>query len=213
MRRLLLAFSLCLSPFWANAEAPAGHPTVNEADRALHTTALPNKGQVLEVIDSGGYTYLHVEDQGEQQWIAVNKTAASKGAMVRYSSGTVMTDFHSKTLDRTFPKILFVGSIQVIDGEHPSVAEAEKILNISHDATNLPNLGRVLSTIPSNNYTYIEVDQEGTTRWLAAPQVTLEKGTLVRYENGALMKDFYSKKLDRTFPEILFIGGVAVVEK
>lgn len=213
MHRQLLALTLCLIPLGAIAETPAGHPTVDAAEQALHQTELTNSGTVLEVIDTDSYTYLNVESQGEQQWVAVPKTAVSKGAVVRYSKGTMMTDFHSKTLDRTFAQILFAGAIQVVSGAHPSVAEAEQILNISHEAKDLPNLGRVLSTIPSNSYTYIEVDQEGTTRWLATPALSLEKNTLIRYDNGALMKDFYSKKLDRTFPEILFLGGVVVVEK
>jgi hypothetical protein len=213
-KTVVFTLTLFLASTGFAAEAPPGHPTVTPADRALHsamaTPQLPNKGKVVEAIDAGDYTYIRVVDAGQEEWIAVSHTAVKEGDLVRYSKGSLMRNFHSKALDRTFDSVLFAGSIKV-EGAHPTVAEAADMLNIQAAPAALPNQGRVLSTIPSNAYTYIEVEHEGKTQWLAAPQVALEKGALIRYGEGAIMTNFYSKKLDREFPEVLFLGGVQVV--
>ena len=171
---------------------------------------LPNKGKALEVLDAGDYTYIRVADEGQEGWIAVSHTAVKAGDLVRYSKGNLMRDFHSKALDRTFEEVVFAAAIQV-EGVHPSVAEAASILNIDTTPEQLPNQGRLVSSIPSGGYTYIEVEQEGKTQWLAAPRVNVQDGALIRYGKGAVMTNFYSKKLDREFPEVLFLGKVQVV--
>lgn len=212
MYRLTLALSLALATS-AFAQTPPGHPKVDEADRALHNAnaTLPNKGKVLETMNAGGYTYLLVSDAGKERWVAVNQIDVKPEDFVRYSEGMLMDNFHSKALDRTFDEILFVSNI-VIEGSHPTVNEAAQILDIPASGDQLPNEGKVVSTIPSNAYTYIEVEQKGVKSWLAVPRVSLEDGTLIRYGNGTVMKNFYSRKLSREFPEVIFLGGVQVVQ-
>lgn len=63
-------------------------------------------GTVAETIDAGGYVYLRLEEQN--QWIAANAFKVNKGDRVQYSGGMEMSDFYSKSLDRTFESILFV---------------------------------------------------------------------------------------------------------
>lgn len=75
----------------------------------------------------------------------------------------------------------------------------------------MPYQGKVLSTIDTGQYTYIEVQQDKKTLWLAAPSVALKKGNLIRFEDGAEMVNFHSNTLKRTFPAIRFIGRVALV--
>ncbi len=75
----------------------------------------------------------------------------------------------------------------------------------------MPYQGKVLSTIDTGQYTYIEVQQDKKTLWLAAPSVALKKGSLIRFEDGAEMVNFHSNTLKRTFPAIRFIGRVALV--
>ena len=36
-----------------------------------------------------------------------------KGDVIRFDNGMAMTNFHSKTLNRTFPSVLFVNSVVV----------------------------------------------------------------------------------------------------
>jgi hypothetical protein len=66
------------------------------------------KGQVLETIDVTRYTYIHLKsEEGEPLWAAVPKTPLKKGKSVEIVQSLVMTDFESKTLNRTFPTIVF----------------------------------------------------------------------------------------------------------
>ena len=64
-------------------------------------------GTVIETMNSAGYTYLQVDTGQAKNWIAIPETKLSKGDKVTYSPGMEMVNFHSKSLDRTFPSIVF----------------------------------------------------------------------------------------------------------
>lgn len=64
-------------------------------------------GKVAETIDSGGYTYVRVLEGKDSSWVAIPQQAVKVGAEVSYGKGLVMNDFHSKTLNRTFKKLVF----------------------------------------------------------------------------------------------------------
>jgi hypothetical protein len=87
-----------------------------------------NSGTVAEIIDAGGYTYLRIEES--DTWIATSTMEVSQGTQVEYSGGSEMLNFHSKSLDRTFESIWFVGNVSISGqdteqlqqgaGSHPS---------------------------------------------------------------------------------------------
>jgi hypothetical protein len=93
---------------------------------------------------------------------------------------------------------------------HPSVDKTTDMLNLPRDQASYTHTGRVVEAINSNNYTYILVETEQTKRWLAAPKTALQPGQKIRFPDGALMRNFYSKSLKRTFQNILFVSGVTV---
>jgi hypothetical protein len=68
----------------------------------------------------------------------------------------------------------------------------------------------VVSTIDVPQFTYLEIKQNGTTRWLAAKTIAAKKGDIVKFDNGATMENFNSKTLNRTFPSITFVNNVTV---
>ena len=70
--------------------------------------------------------------------------------------------------------------------------------------------GTVLSTINVPQYTYIEVRQGKDSRWLATTTVSVKKGDVIRFDDGMMMRNFYSKTLKRTFPSIAFVSRVEV---
>lgn len=74
----------------------------------------------------------------------------------------------------------------------------------------LPQRGKVISTIDASQYTYIEVAQDKKVLWLAAPALALKKNNIIRFEDGAEMTNFHSKSLNRTFPSIRFVNRVVV---
>jgi hypothetical protein len=65
------------------------------------------QGKIVETMDSGGYTYVCVESDGQKQWAAVPATKATVGDVVTVSPGMVMRNFTSKSLGRTFEAIVF----------------------------------------------------------------------------------------------------------
>lgn len=100
------------------ATPPAGHPPMAEASpKAAANPLLTQKAKVLIVVDVPNYTYLEVVmDQSEDKkpiWLAGPTTAVNVGDTVRFDAGTLMENFHSNFLKRTFDKLLFVSSIEV----------------------------------------------------------------------------------------------------
>ncbi|WP_232470320.1 MULTISPECIES: hypothetical protein [Methylococcus] len=68
---------------------------------------------MIDVIDVPQYTYLEVKQDSRSRWIAGPSVEVRKGDIVRFDGGVEMKDFHSKTLDRTFPSIVFVNRVLV----------------------------------------------------------------------------------------------------
>lgn len=72
----------------------------------------------------------------------------------------------------------------------------------------LTQSGTVLSTINVPTYTYVEVSQGKKTLWLATATSGVKKGDKVRFDDGLVMNNFYSKSLKRTFPSIIFVNSL-----
>lgn len=114
-RSLLLVLAVFSAAAIAAEALPAGHPPVN-ANRqgpGAPEAQLPQKGKVLSAIDVPQYTYLEVIQDKKTLWIAGPTVAAKKGDMIRFDDGMAMSNFHSKTLNRTFPSISFVNNVMV----------------------------------------------------------------------------------------------------
>lgn len=72
----------------------------------------PMSGKVLETMDSGGYTYIHVEKAGMKMWVAIPSTKGIEvGQTVTFQPGMTMRNFKSSTLGRTFDAIYFSGGL------------------------------------------------------------------------------------------------------
>jgi hypothetical protein len=69
--------------------------------------------------------------------------------------------------------------------------------------------GKVLETFNSGGYTYVLVDSDLGKKWAAAAETPVSVGDDVSIPGGSVMKNFYSKSLDRTFEEIIFAAGIA----
>jgi hypothetical protein len=65
------------------------------------------KGEVVEVKDVDAYTYLRLKTKDGEVWAAVNKAPVKKGAEVTIENAMVMENFASKSLNRTFDRIVF----------------------------------------------------------------------------------------------------------
>jgi hypothetical protein len=101
-----------------------------------------------------------------------------------------------------------VAAAQAAPEGHPSTGTAAQALHLPDKGEALPYRGKVLEAIDSNDYTYIRLATEEGERWLAAPRIALKEGAMVRFGDGTLMSNFYSKKLKRTFDAVLFVSEV-----
>ena len=97
---------------------------------------------------------------------------------------------------------------------HPSAEQAIGILIPDKpDAKDLNQTGEVVSTQDANEFTYVEVKRTDAVEWIAVPLMVLKPGTVIRYEEGIVMADFYSKLLKRTFASVRFVGQIEVDSK
>jgi hypothetical protein len=93
--------------------ALTGTAVVVPQSSAFAASQYPNTGKVLETMDASIYTYVQVTGANGPVWIAASKTKVAKGETISYPDGAVMTNFASKSLNRTFDKIIFVDKIKV----------------------------------------------------------------------------------------------------
>jgi len=68
--------------------------------------------------------------------------------------------------------------------------------------------GTVVSTSGAEKYTYIEVDEQGKTVWLAAKHMEVAVGDVIEFAGGVPMTDFYSKELKKTFEDLLMVTRI-----
>lgn len=78
-------------------------------------------GITVQVLAVEGYTYVELESGGEKTWIAAPSFKVEKGDRVLASKGIEMRNYHSRFLDRTFPVVWFVGTIEVVGKDEVAV--------------------------------------------------------------------------------------------
>ncbi|NOQ46334.1 MAG: DNA-binding protein [Desulfobulbaceae bacterium] len=71
-----------------------------------------------------------------------------------------------------------------------------------------PIKGKVLETMDTGGYTYIQVDAPEGKIWVAIPQSKIEVGQEIMANPGMAMADFESKTLNKTFDVIIFSSGL-----
>ena len=91
-------FSIC-------CKGPLSTPGAQETKSGLHIVT------VNEVLQAGEYTYLNVSEKRNKTWLAVPSIQVLKGDRISYTGGLEMTDFFSKELKRTFPKVLLLENV------------------------------------------------------------------------------------------------------
>lgn len=70
------------------------------------------------------------------------------------------------------------------------------------------NTGQVRSVIQVPGYTYLEVRNNGRNLWLAGNPVDVAEGEIVSWADAAMMRNFESKTLNRTFDELMFVSAI-----
>jgi len=179
---------------------PPGHVPIGESGAAA---AGGNAATVtvLETMNSGGYTYARVSDDGGESWLAGPEAELEVGQELWVSGAMPMENFTSSTLNRTFDLVFFVGELQSASTMAPA-ASAAPVGGVQ---------GTVNQVLTGGGYAYVEVETDGVTRWLAGPMTAVEAGQVISWQGGMTMNGFTSSTLERTFDEILFVERILVV--
>ena len=70
--------------------------------------------------------------------------------------------------------------------------------------------GLVLETSSAGGYTYMQVEENGESYWIAGPSTNIPKGTKVQFSEQIWMDNFTSKALGKTFDRLLFVSSIQV---
>jgi len=127
-----------------NSPAPAP-AQVAAAPAAAAPAANLLTGKVAETFDSGGYTYLRIATSAGDEWAAVPAVKVTKGDTVSVAAQMTMEKFESKTLNRTFERVVF-GSIA--SDAAPAGAEAMAHMPAGHPAVDSTKPGKLPAKMP-----------------------------------------------------------------
>lgn len=176
MKALLAICLLVSTPLaWADAK-----PT------PVQTAPASVKGQVLETMNAGGYTYLRLKTRDGETWAAVNRSSVKNGAEVTIENVMVMQDFESKTLKKTFPKILFGslgGPASSTPGASADMAAAHANLTKAKDVGDV----HVPKASGANARTVAEIVKKGNE---LKDKPVLVRGKVVKYNPGIMGKNW-----------------------
>ncbi|MEI6827839.1 MAG: hypothetical protein WCK54_19785 [Desulfuromonadales bacterium] len=103
---------------------PSGHPSLDADPKAFAGKAtkeqlreagiLPVSGKVLETMNAGGYTYILIASGDKNVWGAVPTMTVTVGEELELLPGQTMTNFNSKSLNKTFDSLIFsTGAVPV----------------------------------------------------------------------------------------------------
>ncbi len=148
------------------------------------------RGTVLETMNSGGYSYVLVETEQDRRWLAVPQTVVQVGDTIQASQGMPMPDFESKSLNRSFDIVYFLGGLEnlsapavpenrstgALPSGHPSIDGSSEIPPADIDVAELKS-GQNIAYVHANKST------------LAGQQISL-RGEVVKYNANILGWNF-----------------------
>jgi hypothetical protein len=204
---LFLSFAACSN---ADQETKTEQATTDKTDKTVATATttesaapmvnmdMPISGKILETMNTGGYTYLKIDTGSNQPWVAIPESQIKVGDEISCNPGMLMSNFASKTLDRTFDSIIFssgiVGSTQGgghggMMGGSDSFSSAVQAEGGAATASQPTSGGSLAATIPysdvkvekaigGNSYTVSEIFTK--TEELAGKTVRIH-GKVVKY--------------------------------
>lgn len=98
-------------------QMPAGAAPGGDPHAGLKPQEIPagvgHKGKVTQTMDAAGYTYVEIDEKGQKIWVAVMQTKVKVGDMVEFPDSPPMVNFQSKSLKRTFDKIIFAPGLRI----------------------------------------------------------------------------------------------------
>ncbi len=180
----LLALCLLVSATQALADAPPAAATPAPVAPAAATSPAPVLGEVLEVKESMGFTYLRLKTRDGEVWAAVARAPVKVGMFVSIGNVMPSENFVSKSLKQTFPKLLF-GTLAGVAGDLPEGApETAAPAPAKVDASASIHVAKASG---ANAYTVAEIIAKG--KELKDKQVRV-RGRIVKYNPNIMKKNW-----------------------
>ncbi len=102
---------------------------------------------------------------------------------------------------------------QTQQAQQPSTKLSPAQQQAIDDAKGMPKQGVVKTMLHSSGYTYMDVDTgNDKSVWIAAAMMRIKIGDTVKWTDAAVMRNFKSSSLHRTFDEILFVSNASVAQ-
>lgn len=150
----------------------------------VHAEETAYRGKVTEAHHEGNYSYMKLDVDGKEVWLASQPMEVSVGDEVEYIGGVPMSDFYSKGLKRTFESILFITRIKVVSGD-------------GEDDNGKPSHAGYHESVP------------GTTNDIAPPA----EGEIAKAENGKTIHEIISETGQLNGKEVVLRAKVMKVNK
>ena len=206
------------NPTQAPTPTPTPTQTQTQTPTPIQSPKLySHKITIDSVLQTSKYTYVKATEKIKSKdsliWMALPTIQPKIGGTYYYESGLAMGTFQSKELNRTFKQILFLGCLgttpemlpnNVIPPPVVETAQAVVTPVKEHPFT-------VKEILPAGSYMYLHVDEAGKDEWIAVVKIPVAVGQKYSYADAAPMKQFFSKELNRTFPEVLFVSKLKVL--
>jgi len=151
------------------------------------------RGTVQKTMDSGGYTYVFMETGEEKRWVATQQVAVTVGDVVQTTQGMPMSNFESKSLNRTFDVIFFVDGLENLSSPMmPPMSDGHPTLPLPEGHPTMDNkvgeqvAGAAVAELkPGQNIAWVYANKDT----LAGQSISL-RGTVVKYNDGILGRNF-----------------------
>jgi hypothetical protein len=153
------------------------------------------RGVVLETMNAGAYTYVLIKTDQDERWVAVPKTPVLVDDVVQTGQGMPMSDFESKTLNRTFDVVYFAGGLQNLTtpaaaAPAPAPVQSDAALPPGHPTTDTTVEApvadiKVAELTPGQDIAYVYANKDS----LAGQQISL-RGKVVKYNANILGTNF-----------------------
>lgn len=150
----------------------------------------PFRGEVVESINAGSYTYLRLKTKDGEVWAATTLSNFSKGTNVQLHDPMLMTNFESKAMGRKFDEIVFASAISTDTGglNNPAqqMAAAHKNAAAANSASNV-SVAKVPKATGPNARTVAEVHAQRAK--LTGKPVAVQ-GTVVKFSPGIMDRNW-----------------------
>jgi hypothetical protein len=192
----LTTLTACSTPPASAPPAGAATGAPAAAPAAAPGASAPFTGTVAETMNSGGYTYVRLQADGKDVWIAATEFPVKKDERLTVALDMPMSNFHSTTLNRDFPVIYFVAAVAREGQTLPTMAEGSgaPVPMSSHGAGGdaaAPRTGKVTvqpNAPPAGGLSIADV--WARRKQLADTQVTV-RGTVVKVNNEIMGRNWF----------------------